>query len=212
MMASAGAICFGKTFDEIVTNQKKQEEILIDCYESGHWSVFEFSDWDFQVTGVSRVFENQANRSRHMSPMWESGRHDQEYEAVAIGDDLLTKVTKANIENYEITVGLGTPAEDARYVLPQGVARKARLKRSFRNLMETSMNRLCTHTQAEYRDIMWKMKELVTEEVDPFLGELLQPKCQVQLFCNEKDCCGYKGALTKEEVKKAIAEYKGDNQ
>lgn len=206
-MASAAAITRGLTIDDVKKKGREyQERILKHVYEAGHWAVFEFADFDFQVVGASRVFEAQANRSRHMSPMWESGRHDQEYHpADVVKDPDLHAFINAGIDIYDDLLN-GQHPEDARYALPQGVARKGRLKRNFRNLMETAMIRLCTHAQKEYRDFMWEIKKVVAD-LDPFLGEFLQPKCQVNLFCDEMECCGYKGALPKSEVKELIEDY-----
>jgi thymidylate synthase (FAD) len=78
-----------------------------------------------------------------------------------------------------------------------------RIKRNFRNLMETAETRLCTHAQAEYREFMQKCKDLVTE-VDPFLGSLLVPKCQVLGYCNEGETCRFNGVRTKKEVMQVL--------
>lgn len=180
--------------------RKKLEAIVRDCYECGHWSVFEFAEWDFQASEVSRVLETQAVRSRLASFEWETGRRENAYLPCDAIDDknymshLIEEIT-------DITSDLAP--EDARYYIPQGVARKGRIKRNHRNLMETSMVRLCTHAQQEYRDFMLRCKALVTE-VDPFLGELLQPKCVVNLYCNEKQSCRLNGVRTKDEVRKLL--------
>lgn len=209
-IASAAAITRGKTIDQIRTDRKYLEKLVKHCYDSGHWSVFEFADFDFEVTGVSRVFEAQAIRSRLASFEWETGRRDQEYEVadeILVYPELVYLAEKA-IEGYEMAVKLDsfTP-ELARYVAPQGVARKARIKRNFRNLLETAEIRLCSKAQHEYRVFMQECKRLVTQ-VDPFLGELLQPKCVRLMYCNEHDSCRYNGALTKAEVKELIDKHK----
>lgn len=209
-IASAAAITRGKTIDQIRTDRKYLEKLVKQCYDSGHWSVFEFADFDFEVTGVSRVFEAQAIRSRLASFEWESGRRDQEYEVAdeILFDPELVYLAERAIKGYEMAVKLDsfTP-ELARYVAPQGVARKARIKRNFRNLLETAEIRLCSKAQHEYRFFMQECKRLVTQ-VDPFLGELLQPKCVRLMYCNEYDSCRYNGALTKAEVKELIDKHK----
>lgn len=204
MMASVAAITRGLTQREFVEKYKRSdmERLLRECYESGHLSVFEFSDWDFEVQGASRVFETQAVRSRIGSYEWESGRHDQKYEAADFiknyqsGD--MQAAMSLGLGGYRLLTDDGYPPEDARYILPQGVARKGRIKKNFRALMETAGLRLCSHAQAEYREFMQECKRLVTG-VDPFLGSLLVPRCEYFGYCPEvRKPCGH--MKTKAEV------------
>ena len=201
-IATAAAITRGVLYDDFDMSRAETERLVRQCYESGHWSVFEFADFDFEVEGASRVFETQAVRSRMSSYEWETGRRDQEYEPIQdIGAHLQLFIENAikKYENY-VHVWDHTP-EEARYIIPQGVARKGRIKKNFRNLLETAEVRLCQKTQAEYRDFMMQVKELVTD-VDPFLSSLLQPKCKRLMYCNETEGCG--AYLSKEIAKKLI--------
>jgi len=191
-VGSAAAITRGVTFDEFLKwPEEKQKGMVKQCYDSGHWSVFEFVTFDFEVQNVSRVFETQAVRSRLCSYEWESGRHDQQYRPADAAEDAgLGKHITYHITDYDAVVqDEWTPAELARYVLPQGVARKGRICRNFRNLMETALNRMCSKTQQEYREFMQHVKEAITER-DPFLADFLVPKCKWYGYCNEKDGCG----------------------
>lgn len=192
-IASAAAITRGIEEDVVLGwSREKIEKLVKQCYESGHWSVFEFADFDFEVQGVSRVFEAQAIRSRLASFEWESGRRDQEYLLADIlkNNSIVSEEAEDGVYSYHIIMhDFEIPAEEARYALPQGVARKARIKRNFRNLMETSHIRLCSKAQSEYRQFMKECKKLVTD-VDPFLGSLLVPKCGWYGYCNERDGCG----------------------
>lgn len=212
LMASAAAATRGIRYADFIkdaqTLRQRSEKLLLECYESGHWSVFEFCDFDIEGEGVSRVFETQGVRSRICSFEFESGRRDQEYEACDIvgGNEALLDSVNSGIREYNTLVKFdNVPAEDARYALPQGVARLGRIKRNFRNLIETAMIRLCSHAQTEYRTFMVKCKEQVAG-IDPFLSTLMVPKCKVVLYCNEKKrCCRLDGALTKDEVRALIA-------
>ena len=191
-VGSAAAITRGVTFDEFLKwPEEKQKGIVKQCYDSGHWSVFEFVTFDFEVQNVSRVFETQAVRSRLCSFEWESGRHDQAYEPVSLSmpadvrDGIYEGIDTYNDWVWECDIR----PEGARYALPQGVARKGRICRNFRNLMETALNRMCSKTQQEYREFMQHVKEAITER-DPFLADFLVPKCKWYGYCNEKDGCG----------------------
>lgn len=191
-VGSAAAITRGVTFDEFLKwPEEKQKGIVKQCYDSGHWSVFEFVTFDFEVQNVSRVFETQAVRSRLCSFEWESGRHDQIYEpANVIMPRGVCDGVNEGIDCYDYLVqGCRVHPEWARYALPQGVARKGRICRNFRNLMETALNRMCSKTQQEYREFMQHVKDAITER-DPFLADFLVPKCKWYGYCNEKDGCG----------------------
>jgi flavin-dependent thymidylate synthase len=200
-IGSAAAITRGVTFEEFLEwPEKRQKGIVRECYSSGHWSVFEFATFDIEVTGASRVFETQAVRSRLCSYEWESGRRNQHYEPADItkGNNTFYQVQNG-IRTYGNMTNIGYHPENARYALPQGVARKARICRNFRNLMETALIRMCTHAQREYREFMALTKEAVTQ-VDPFLAEFLVPKCTWYGYCNEARSCHLDGAPTKTEV------------
>ena len=202
-IATAAAITRGVLYDDFDMSRAETERLVRQCYESGHWSVFEFADFDFEVEGASRVFETQAVRSRMSSYEWETGRRDQEYKPCSahFPQPVLDSI-QTGIDVYELDVEFERiKPEKARYGLPQGVARKGRIKKNFRNLLETAEVRLCQKTQAEYRDFMMQVKELVTD-VDPFLSSLLQPKCKRLMYCNETEGCG--AYLSKEIAKKLI--------
>ncbi len=208
-IGSAAAITRGVTFEEFLKwPEERQKAIVRECYDSGHWSVFEFATFDIQVEGVSRVFETQAVRSRLCSFEWESGRHDQEYESADIILD--TVIDDGVCEGIDLYHNLrffnDIPAEDARYALPQGVARKGRICRNFRNLMETSLIRMCSHAQKEYRDFMYAAKTCIAH-VDPFLAEFLVPKCEWYGYCNEKYSCHRNNIPTRSETMQIIGEH-----
>lgn len=194
-VGSAGAITRGITHAEFALKVERHgrewlEAYVRTLYELGHWSVFEFAAFDFEVTSASRVFETQAVRSRIGSYEWESGRHNQTYEVACWepGDELWEPV-RAGIDEYQALAYRGIPAEDARYALPMGVARKGRLCKNFRALMETAHQRLCSKAQQEYRDFMMQCKSLVCE-AEPVLGELMMPKCKWLGYCTELNGCG----------------------
>lgn len=195
-MATAAAITRGIPYEEFFETRGREscESLLKQCYEAGHWSVFEFADFDFEVQGVSRVFETQAVRSRMGSYEWESGRHDQHYEAADIVQkhpvEALRAEIEVGIESYEDLVQrFQIPAEDARYELPQGVARMARIKKNFRALIETAEHRMCSRAQKEYRDFMGHVSRIISE-VAPFLGQFLHAKCVRLGYCPEAKGCG----------------------
>ena len=133
----------------------------------------------------------KAVRSWLCSFEWESGRHDQIYEpANVIMPRGVCDGVNEGIDCYDYLVqGCRVHPEWARYALPQGVARKGRICRNFRNLMETALNRMCSKTQQEYREFMQHVEDAIAER-DSFLADFLVPKCKWYGYCNEKDGCG----------------------
>jgi thymidylate synthase ThyX len=201
-IGSAAAITQGVLYEDFIKLPREhQERIIRSCYEEGHWSVFEFADLDIEVTGVSRVFETQAVRSRMASFEIQSGRRDQEYQPCEYAEryPAVAEAIDEAIERYNTLVAMGIPPEVARFAQAQGVARSARIKRNFRNLMETSMIRLCAKTQHEYRLFMEEIKEQVAK-VDPFLASFLVPECVVFGYCRQRKSCRRGGVFTKQEA------------
>jgi hypothetical protein len=112
-IATAAVITRGDLYCQAVKMpRKKLEDIVRDCYECGHWSVFEFAEWDFQVSEVSRVLETQAIRSRLASFEWETGRRENAYVPSDAIDDK-NYMTHLIEEITDITSDLAP--EDARY-------------------------------------------------------------------------------------------------
>lgn len=196
-IATAAAITRGQTHSHFCSDSNRYrlelEDYVRRLHEAGHWSILEFADFDFEVEGASRVFETQVVRSRIGSYEWESGRRGQKYKPSAAATTLvLGKHIDYAVGAYEsIVEDEGMQPENARYVIPQGVARKGRIKKNLRAWMETAHQRLCSKTQWEYREFMQTVKELITKE-DAFLGSLLVPKCEWLGYCPEENGCGRK--------------------
>lgn len=212
-IASAAAITRGVSYAEVEKwDIERQKKLIMDCYDKRHWSVFEFVDIDIEVIGASRVFETQAVRSRLASFEWESGRRNQEYEVC----DLYKQIP---LEDYSVRTGIEDGitiynklvknkkhAQDARYALPQGVARSGRIKRNFRNLMETAMVRMCSRAQYEYGDFMFRVKYTLSDAGYSFLSDLLKSQCQVLGYCAQGNPC-LPFMLSQDEAKELLIEH-----
>ncbi len=96
---------------------------------------------------------------------------------------------------YNALVGLGIPAEDARYVLPNACATVIEVKMNGRELIHLANERLCTRAQWEIRRMVQKMKQCVEEydEECRKFSKYLVPKCCAHApfkFCTEHKSCG----------------------
>lgn len=177
-------------------------KIINSCYESQHFSILEFAQFQFKISGVSRICSHQLVRHRTGSYAQRSQRYCIEdnfsyvipqtiYEPIALrkyqkfmqqAADLYDEL----IEEYNI------PAEDARYVLPNACETVIEVSFDLRNLIHFCNERLCNRTQWELRNVAKEMVRLVLE-VEPKFKPFLVPECEIHTdypFCTEKKSCG----------------------
>jgi len=177
------------------------------CMRSGHHSVFEFINFQFKITGVSRAFMAQLTRHRIASYAIRSQRYVREENfdyivppSVRSNSDLYeyyTRTMEKIRKEYVNMIAKGIPAEDARYILPNATETVIEFGINYRSLLNMSGIRLCTRTQWEFRKVMKLIVEEV-EKVEPELAKYLTPKCVQAGGCNEDKNCGYYSSITKE--------------
>lgn len=149
-------------------------------------SPFEFVDYIFEISEVSKNFTHQLVRTR-------SGAYQQETsraldmsgngtiipEAFRVDDELSALFYDAIADadaHYQQLVAAGAELQDARAVLPSNMSTTIKAKFNLRTLSDMAMNRLCTRTQGEYQEVFRLMRELVLME-HPWAEPLLQPAC-----------------------------------
>lgn len=184
---------------------------------SGHESVAEHATFTFQVEGVSRVTEIQLVRHRLASYSIQSGRYCDRMASEFIIPESITKAMDAelmngggwgpdgclegDLENLRMELDiiddrmqkLGIPAEDRRYLYPQGIMTNIVLTMNARELRHFFGERFCTRAQWEIREMAEKMLDEV-KKVAPALFEGVGPKCMRLGYCPEAKGCG----MTKE--------------
>lgn len=160
-------------------------------------SSWEFCDYVFLITDVSRAFTHQLVRSRHASYAQQSQRtvdmsgfeyiasgtlaggpdvhesanyHDGEMETVAqtIYHDAMGDLDVA----YQKLIAQGIPPQDARGLLPTNVTTAIVMKVDLREMSHMAALRLCTRTQGEYQQVFKAMREAVIAVhgwAEPFL-------------------------------------------
>lgn len=139
-------------------------------------SPFEFVDFTFKISGVSRSFTHQLVRTRNASYAQESHR------AVAAKPDFVSasdsvRLTQENAySDYKELIDFGMPYQDAREVLPTGIKTSILMKVNLRELGEMAEKRLCVRTAGEYQQVFKLMKEKVTA-VYPFLENYIEVYC-----------------------------------
>ena len=142
------------SFDEIKnwSDEKKQEEL--DYMLKTIKSSWEFIDYTFILSGVSRGFTHQFVRTRQASYAQQSLRVvsksgfdyvvPERLKQPENRDALITyrKAMEQIDAHYNILLGMGVPVEDARGILPTNICTKIVSKFNLRTLHETAKSRL----------------------------------------------------------------------
>lgn len=177
-------------------------------------SSWEFVDYTFRISGVTRAFTHQLVRTRTGSYAQEAMRVidasgfesllppsvEGNPDAVAAWNNTMAEIDFG----YRALVGMGVPRQDARGVLPTNVLTTIVAKFNLRTLSATGELRLCTRTQGEYQDIFREMKQRVVE-VHPWAEPFIRVFCANHIHCafpkyGEKECPVYPAVVTNEAV------------
>jgi flavin-dependent thymidylate synthase len=177
-------------------------------------SSWEFADYAFLITGVSRAFTHQFVRTREGSYAQQSQRtvDMSGFDYIATGSlsdgDGTVRVMSTNDDpregvhgDYDIMMGeidsayrelvaRGVPPQDARGLLPTNVATAIIGKFNLRVLSHMAALRLCTRTQGEYQDVFRAMRDAVVA-VHPWAEPFLRVHCArhgVCAFPHFKEC------------------------
>jgi flavin-dependent thymidylate synthase len=195
------------SIEEVIawSDEKKLKEL--DYMLKTIQSSWEFVDYTFEITGVSRAFTHQLVRTRDGSYAQQSQRtvdmsdsfdfvypdnipeHDDHHgrqSAYSVFKDIVEE-TK---ENYKELLELGVPPQDARSILPTNTATNIIAKFDLRTLSHMAKTRLCTRTQGEYQKIFKAMKAEVVK-VHPWAEKFIRVYCSAVGVCqfpNYKEC------------------------
>ncbi len=174
----------GQTLDEIRSwPYKKQLEHLAYMRDTIK-SSWEFINYTFEISGVTRAFTHQLVRTRNGRYAQESMRtvdvRDAEVRPPNLQDqdeaDIWNKAVNVAMTGYMAMVEGGMPPQDARGILPTNVCTSIIAQFSLRTLHEMGSVRLCTRTQGEYQDVFRAMKAAVVE-VHPWADDFIQVAC-----------------------------------
>lgn len=145
-------------------------------------SSWEFVDYVFEISGVSRAFTHQLVRTRTGSYAQESQRtvdvsDHSVLEPASIANSmkrhgLWTRAKDVMMAIYADLLNDKTPVQDARGILPTNITTSIVAKFSLRTLHEMAKVRLCTRTQGEYQNVFREMRRLVIE-THPWVGEFM---------------------------------------
>jgi thymidylate synthase (FAD) len=180
-------------------SEKEQSAVLEQVLKLGHTSVIEHASFTFAISDVSRSLTHQLVRHRIASFSQQSQRYVNLNEPNYVIPPSIGKNKKTK-KAYEETMGviwdhynklleLKIPAEDARYVLPNGTCTNIMVTMNARSLLNFFELRSCLHAQWEIRLLANKMLQEV-KKVAPIIFKNAGPSCKTKQICPEKkkDC------------------------
>jgi len=145
-------------------------------------SSWEFIDYVFLVSNVSRAYTHQQVRTRTGSYAQQAMRvvNASEFKYIYTGRDLrhddrravIDECVKKIRETYAKLLEMGHLPEDARGVLPTNVATNIVCKFNMRNFVQLAKTRLGGRSQGEYMQVMQRMCDAVLA-VHPWMDKFL---------------------------------------
>ena len=191
LCGEAAALCTGFAGEPL--------KALRGALSSGHGSISEHASLTFRVTGVSRVLLAQLTRHRIASFSVQSQRYcsvtpewivPQTVEDAGYKNEFLFLCDSAYDFMCEMINEGGIPAEDARYVIPQGVACSLIVTMNARELMHFFELRCCRRAQWEIRDLANRMLE-AARVASPAMFKNAGPACMRGPCPEGKKSCGH---------------------
>jgi thymidylate synthase (FAD) len=176
-------------------SDKDLSAVLKQVMSLGHTSVIEHASFTFAISDVSRSLTHQLVRHRIASYSQQSQRYVNLNEPSYVIPPTIEK-NKNMKKAYEETMGiiwdhynklleLKIPAEDARYVLPNGTCTNIMVTMNARSLLNFFELRCCLHAQWEIRLLANKMLQEV-KKVAPIIFKNSGPSCKTMQICPEK--------------------------
>jgi thymidylate synthase (FAD) len=197
--AAAGKSCYSDRSSADLVGDEDPEKVLGRIVGMGHHSVVEHASFTFSVEGVSRALTHQLVRHRIASFSQQSQRYvsldSPTYvvpETVAADPELnaLYEETMDTIWEAYRRLGEKVPAEDARYVLPNGCTTNITVTMNARELLHFFSLRCCNRAQWEIRQ-MADVMLILCKEVSPTIFMGAGPPCVRDKCLEGKKSCGH---------------------
>ena len=198
--AAAAHSCYSEDSAADLLETVDPAKMLRHVIGMGHHSVIEHAVFTFCVEGVSRALTHQLVRHRIASFSQQSQRYVRLSEPTYVvpetvkRDPEAMKVYEETMDgiwdSYSKLIGMGIPAEDARYVLPNGCTTNITITMNARELLHFFSMRCCNRAQWEIREMADEMLRLC-KEVSPVIFSDAGPAC-IRGPCPEgKKTCGH---------------------
>ena len=199
LCASAGGSCYSERPSSVLMEDSDDpERVLSKIVGMGHHSVVEHAVFTFSAEGVSRALTHQLVRHRIASFSQQSQRYvplkEPTYvvpETVMSDPGSLKAYREAMEGIWEAYRKLSehVPAEDARYILPNGCTTNITITMNARELLHFFSLRCCGRAQWEIREMAGRMLE-ICRSVSPAIFRDAGPPC-LRGPCPERELtCG----------------------
>lgn len=167
----------------------KQKQAELDYMRGTIQSSWEFVDYTFLITGVSRAFTHQLVRTRHASYAQQSQRTVDMSGAGFVmpkgaGEftPYIAAIASTTTRHYAKMVSKGCNPQDARSILPTNVTTNIIAKFNLRTLADMAKVRLCTRAQGEYQDVFREIRHEVIK-VHRWAEPFIRVACAVNGVC-----------------------------
>lgn len=183
-------------------SRNKVEKFIRKMRKTPHETPIEHVNLTFHIAKMSRNCSHQWVRSRIASHSQQSLRYVEldDLEIVIPESikrdpyalDMFTSAAKETENAYKYLVEeRNIPAEDARFIIPNGVATSIVTTMNLRELLHFFSERCCNRSQWEIRDIAKQML-VICKELFPSIFENAGAKCMALHKCPELDSCDEK--------------------
>ena len=168
VISHAARTCYNSHNKDNIT---KRADFVKGLIKSGHETPLEFASATFDISGISRICQNQMVRHRHASFCVMSERYVDvskmdfvyPYEILAQYQGLVEYVNDAK-RIYKEMLKHGIEREDARFLLPQGISTNLCVNMNFRALRNFLKLRLDKNAQWEIRKVAMEILDICTEK------------------------------------------------
>lgn len=168
IISHAARTCYNSLDKDVLS---KRADFVKGLIKSGHETPLEFASATFDISGISRICQNQMVRHRHASFCVMSERYvdvsnmEFTYPYSILKEYAgLVDYVKDSVRVYKKLLDNGIKKEDARFILPQGINTKVCVNMNFRALRNFLKLRLDIHSQWEIRQVALEIYDICKDK------------------------------------------------
>lgn len=150
-------------------------------------SSWEFVDYIFSITGVTRAFTHQLVRHRAGTAFAQQAQRAvgmENFSTMIPPSVMASEAAREEWNNtmFHINEGYmelqerGIPKQDARGVLPTNILTNITFKANLRTLHDMGLKRLCVRAQGEFQEVFRAIRQAVVE-VHPWVNLMIGAQC-----------------------------------
>jgi len=161
------------------TNYINHVDNLNQYLSKGHYTVFEYIQFIFEIKGISRACSHELVRHRTASYLQQSQRWViPSANGIVVPSSIIEKglgmeykvAIAEMMKTHQSMIDSGIPKEDARFILPNATPTRVIMRIDGRNLMHFLKLRLDKSAQWEIREVAELMRKLAEEKCPNIFG------------------------------------------